>query len=326
VKYLNGVLKAIAKRGGKIYAFSPVTELDETQTGVTLTTAAGTIVRAKFAVVATNAPIEPKVAIHSKQTPYRSYVLGADVPKRRIVDALYWDTDDPYHYVRLQPGSRRDTLIVGGEDHRTGEADNAAARFRKLESWMRHRFPEAGRVRYRWSGQILDPIDYTAFIGQNPGRDRTYLATGDSGQGLTHGVVAGLLLADLIEGKRSPWRGVYRPERKTFVALGRYVYDNLAVAENILGYLTPGEITAARRIKAGNGAILRHGLEKYAICRDRWGKLHIHSASCTHLGCLIRWNSFEQCWDCPCHGSHFAADGTPINAPAVKSLAPADLP
>ena len=191
---------------------------------------------------------------------------------------------------------------------------------------MRRRFPEAGRVTYRWSGQILDPIDYTAFIGRSPRRRRTFLATGDSGQGLTHGVVAGLLLADLIRGKRSPWEGVYRPQRKTLTAFGRYVSDNLAVAGNMLGYLTPGEITAATRIKAGNGAILRHGLEKFAVCRDRKGKLHVHSASCTHVGCLIRWNSFEQCWDCPCHGSHFASDGATLNAPAVHTLAPAELP
>jgi glycine/D-amino acid oxidase-like deaminating enzyme len=214
VKYLNALLKKIVSRGGQIHAHSPVTQLDETDTGVTLTTAAGHIVRAKFAVVATNSPIDPKVAIHTKQTPYRTYVLGAEIPKGRIVDALYWDTEDPYHYVRLQPRSRRDILIAGGEDHRTGEADNAEARFRKLESWMRPRFPEAGRVKYRWSGQILDPIDYTAFIGPSPGRKRTFLATGDSGQGLTHGVVAGLLLADLIQGKRSPWESVYRPQRK----------------------------------------------------------------------------------------------------------------
>lgn len=326
VKYLNALLKLIQARGGRIHAQSPVIRLEETQKGVTLTTAAGHTVRAKFAVVATNSPIEPKVAIHTKQTPYRTYVLGADIPKKKIADALYWDTEDPYHYVRLQPGARRDMLLVGGEDHRTGEADNAEARFRKLETWMRRRFPEAKAVKYRWSGQVLDPIDYTAFIGPSPGRKRTYLATGDSGQGLTHGVVAGLLIADLIRGRSSPWQNVYRPQRKTLEALGRYVSDNLAVAENMLGYLTPGEIAAAERLKPGKGAILRHGLEKLAVCRDRKGKLHVRSASCTHVGCLIRWNSFEQCWDCPCHGSHFAPNGEALNAPAVNALAPAELP
>jgi glycine/D-amino acid oxidase-like deaminating enzyme/nitrite reductase/ring-hydroxylating ferredoxin subunit len=326
VKYLNALIRKIASRGGLIYANTPVIEIGETKTGVTLTTAAGQIVRAKYAVVATNSPIDPKVAIHTKQTPYRTYVLGAEIPRGRITDALYWDTEDPYHYVRLQPGLRRDILIVGGEDHRTGEADNAETRFGKLERWMRRRFPEAGRVRYRWSGQVLDPIDYTAFIGRSPGRRRTFLATGDSGQGLTHGVVAGLLLAALIQGNRSSWEGVYRPRRKTLGALGRYVSDNLAVADNLVGYLTPGEITTATRMKAGNGAILRHGLEKFAVCRDRKGKLHVRSASCTHLGCLIRWNSFEQCWDCPCHGSHFAPDGTTLNAPAIAALDPAELP
>lgn len=326
VKYLNALLRRIGKRGGKIHAHSPVIEVNETRAGVTLVTASGHTVRAKFAVVATNSPIEPKVAIHTKQTPYRTYVLAAGIPKKKIADALYWDTEDPYHYVRLQPGRRTDILIVGGEDHRTGEADNAEARLRKLEAWMRRRFPEAGAIKYRWSGQILDPIDYTAFIGRSPGRKRIFLATGDSGQGLTHGVVASLLLADLIGGKASPWESVHRPNRKTLEALGQYVSDNLTVAKNMLGYLTPGEIAAAERLKPGKGAILRHGLEKLAVCRDLKGKLHVRSASCTHVGCLITWNSFEQCWDCPCHGSHFAPDGEALNAPAVASLAKAELP
>lgn len=325
VKYLNALLKQIARRKGGIYAHSPVTGLEETRTGVTLTTLSGHKVRARYAVVATNSPIEPKLAIHSKQTPYRTYVLAAEVPAKKIVDALYWDTEDPYHYVRLQPGQRDDFLIVGGEDHRTGEADNADARFRKLEGWMRKRFPEAGAVKYRWSGQTLEPIDYTAFIGPSPGRKRIFLATGDSGQGLTHGVVASLLLARLIGGKPSPWRSVYDPKRKTIEALGRYVSDNLAVAKNMLGYLTPGEIAAVQQLKPGHGAIVRNGLEKLAVCRDLKRKLHVRSASCTHIGCLVRWNSFERCWDCPCHGSHFSPEGEALNAPAVASLPAAEL-
>jgi glycine/D-amino acid oxidase-like deaminating enzyme/nitrite reductase/ring-hydroxylating ferredoxin subunit len=326
LKYLTGLHKAIRKRGGLIFAHTCVTDIDEADRLVKLTTATGLVITARQAVIATNSPIDPKLAIHSKQTPYRTYVLGAEVPKKRIADALYWDTLDPYHYVRLQPGRRSDILIVGGEDHRTGEADDAEIRFRKLEKWMRTRFPEARKVKYRWSGQILDPIDYTAHIGLSPGRKRIFLATGDSGQGLTHGVVAGLLLSKMVRGKASKWAPAYRPSRKTLGAIGRYVSDNMAVAGNVLGYLTPGEIAAAHRLKAGNGAVLRNGLEKLAVCRDRKGKLHVRSASCTHIGCLIRWNSFEQCWDCPCHGSHFAPGGEALNAPAISSLAKAELP
>jgi glycine/D-amino acid oxidase-like deaminating enzyme/nitrite reductase/ring-hydroxylating ferredoxin subunit len=326
LKYLKGLHAAIHKRGGRIFAHTCVLAMEETDRHARLTTANGSIVTARKAVIATNSPVDPKLAIHSKQTPYRTYVLGAEVPKNKVADALYWDTLDPYHYVRLQPGRRGDILIVGGEDHRTGEADDAEVRFRKLEKWMRVRFPEARKVRHRWSGQILDPIDYTAFIGLSPGRKRVFLATGDSGQGLTHGVVAGLLLADVTRGRSSKWTPVYDPPRKTVGAIGRYVSDNMSVAKNLLGYLSPGEIAAAQRLKAGSGAILRDGLTKLAVCRDRAGRLHVRSASCTHVGCLIHWNSFEQCWDCPCHGSHFAPDGEALNAPAILPLAKAELP
>jgi Rieske Fe-S protein len=143
---------------------------------------------------------------------------------------------------------------------------------------------------------------------------------------VTHGVVAGLLLANLVQARRSKWAEAYRPSRKTLDAAGRYIADNAIVAQNMLGYLTPGEISAADKLKPGKGAILRSGLDKLAVCRDLKGKLHVHSASCTHIGCLIRWNSFEQCWDCPCHGSHFAPNGEALNAPAINTLSAADLP
>jgi len=86
--------------------------------------------------------------------------------------------------------------------------------------------------------------------------------------------------------------------------------------------VAPGEIASLEKIEPGGGAILRRGFEKIAAYRDMAGELHLHSASCTHIGCHLHWNSFETCWDCPCHGSIFAPNGQPINAPAVAALRP----
>jgi Rieske Fe-S protein len=243
------------------------------------------------------------------------------VPRGAVDDALRWDTADPYHYVRLQPGEAENWLIVGGEDHKTGQADDMDVRFARLEAWTRERFPP-GEIRSRWSGQVMEPIDDVAFIGRNPGdADNVYIATGDSGMGITHGVIAGMVISDLILGRQNPWAALYDPARVSVKAGGEFVSENLNVAAQLADYVTGGDVTSLRALRPGDGAIIRRGLRKVAVYRDEDGTLHERSAVCPHMGCIVAWNPLERCWDCPCHGSQFAPDGTAINGPAVKPLA-----
>ena len=201
--------------------------------------------------------------------------------------------------------------------------DDAGVRFDALEAWARNLIPKLGKVSHRWSGQVLDTIDYAAFIGRNPGHERIYVHTGDSGQGITHGVAGSLLNSALILGKEPKWVDVYDPSRKTPSAIGNFLRENTTVVKSFAEYLAPGELSSLDQLKPGHGAIVRQGLSKIAAYRDESGELHTRSAACTHLGCHLHWNSFECCWDCPCHGSHFAIDGTPLNAPAISGLAEA---
>ncbi|TIQ90539.1 MAG: FAD-dependent oxidoreductase, partial [Mesorhizobium sp.] len=260
--------------------------------------------------------------LHTKQAPYRTYAMSFEIARDTIPDALYWDTEDPYHYVRLQPGeSRTDFLIVGGEDHKTGQADDAGDRFAALAAWTKRLLPDVGVETNRWSGQVMETVDYAGFIGRNPGNSRVFVATGDSGQGITHGVVAGLLISDLILKGESPWRELYEPSRKTARAIGEYLSENATAIKSFAEYIAPGEIDSVDKLRPGEGAIVREGLTKIAAFRDDDGTLYKRSAACTHIGCHVHWNSLERCWDCPCHGSHFAIDGTALNGPAVSPLA-----
>lgn len=320
LKYLAGLVEACAKRGGRFFADTPVGEVVEENRAVTVKTARGNI-RAGHAVVATNSPIVDRVALLSKMSPYRTYVIGFAIAKDALPDALYWDTEEPYHYVRLQPGDNgKDFVLVGGEDHRSGQADDGDKRFDKLEAWARGKMPMLQDVTHRWSGQVLDTIDYAGFIGKNPGSNHVYVATGDSGQGLTHGVMGAMLNAKLITGGQSDWAELYAPDRKPLKAARNWVVENSTALKNLVGYLAPGEIDDADKLKPGEGAIVRQGLKKIAAYRDAKGELHQHSAACTHLGCHLHWNSFESCWDCPCHGSMFGPDGQVLNAPAIAGL------
>jgi len=313
--------RAIVKSGGKLFANTVVEGAVEEKGGVEVTTEKGKV-RATDVVFATNSPIGGSVTIHMKQAPYRTFAIAGLLPRGSLTDALYWDTLDPYHYVRLQPHSEReDIVIIGGEDHKSGEANDGEARFAALERWTRDRLPALGEVTHRWSGQVMEPADYVGFLGRNAGDEHRYLITGDSGQGLTNAVIGSLLIAQQIIDGRSAWTEAFDPGRSVATNVGQFVSENLTALKSFSEYLTPGDISSLDQLKPGDGAILRSGMKKIAASRDTHGALHVRSATCTHMGCIVHWNSLEQCWDCPCHGSQFAPDGTPLNGPAVAPLA-----
>jgi glycine/D-amino acid oxidase-like deaminating enzyme/nitrite reductase/ring-hydroxylating ferredoxin subunit len=325
VKFLAGVARAIVARGGRIYTG---THADSVEGGDSpcVKTASGRTIRCKSVCVCTNSPISDYVVTHLKQAPYRTYVIGAAIPGGAVQPGLYWDTPSPYHYVRLMTGtaSGEDVLIVGGEDHKTGQEDDAEARFRCLEEWMRERFPAAGAIVYRWSGQVMEPADYLAFIGPNPdGTPNVYIATGDSGNGMTHGAIAGMLLTDLVLGRRNGWAQIYDPKRVSVRSAKELLKENLNVAAQYSDWVKPGAAGDAGDIAPGEGAVLRRGVHRIAAYRDDKGTLHERSAVCTHLACIVRWNSTEKTWDCPCHGSRFDPLGDVVNGPAIKPLGPA---
>jgi glycine/D-amino acid oxidase-like deaminating enzyme/nitrite reductase/ring-hydroxylating ferredoxin subunit len=323
LRYLSGLARAFTRMGGQIYTSTHVARI-EGGSPCRVQTDGGATITADAVVVATNTPVNDKLTIHTKQAPYRTYVIGIQVPRDSVTPALYWDTGDPYHYARLQrEDDENDVLIVGGEDHKTGQADDAEARFERLEGWARERFAMAGRVIYQWSGQVMEPVDHMAFIGRNP-RDagNVYIATGDSGHGMTHGTIAGLLLRDLILGRDNPWAALYDPARTTARTITEYARENINVAQQYTDYLTGGDFDSIRSIAPGSGALVRHGLTKLAVYRDPAGVAHAYSAICPHAGCLVHWNHTEESWDCPCHGSRFDPHGHVINGPANTALTP----
>src|SRR3569833_1075233 len=242
LEYLSALVRDIESSGGRLFSDTAVIGVSEDADGVTLKTENGRTVTAANAVFATNSPTCDWVENHSKMAPYRTYAMAFTIPRGTIPDALYWDMADPYHYVRLQPGpGSTDYLIVGGADHKSGEADDGTIRFEGLEAWIRELIPDLGREVNRWSGQVLDTIDYCGFIGRDPGRERIYVAPGDSGQGLTHGALAGILLKQLIVEGQSEWVDIYEPSRKPLSATGNFVRENVTAIQNFAEYLMPPE-------------------------------------------------------------------------------------
>ena len=328
LKYCAGLALGIQKRGGQLLSHTAYVGHEESGEGVTIETHAGHKIRAGAALFATNVPVNDRVKVHTKQVPMRTYVVAAKLPSGSVEDALVWDTLLPYHYVRLQPaGDGQDWLIVGGEDHRSGTANDMEDRFEKLESWARERFPQFARAEYRWSGQVMEPVDFMPYSGRD-GSDRIYIHSGDSGQGMTNGVAGALNFIALYRNDKAHFARLFEPSRKPTagLTLSEYVKGQGPVVANLGEYLSAGEVTDVDEIPPGEGAILRRGLAKHAVYHGEDGVYVERSAVCTHVGCIVHWNSFEKCWDCPCHGSQFLPDGTVINGPAISSLAKVEEP
>ena len=319
LKYLNGLAKAVERNGGVLFSNAhavewtggdaPEVKLENEQT-----------IRAKQIVLATNYPLMSKM--FAKLPAYRTYAIGARIPKDSVEKCLVWDNDDPYVYVRTQPETDFDVLIVGGEDHRVGQAEDFDARFGRLVQWTQKRFPEATEILYRWSGQFFETHDGLAFIGRySSSEPNVFLITGDSGMGMTHGTIGGMLVSDLISGRENVLEKVYDPSRIATQSITEAVPEILSSTVPYVDWVTGGDVSSADEIKNGSGAIISHGTTKIAAYRDDDGKLHQRSAVCTHLGCIVRFNSLEKTWDCPCHGSRFGTDGRVINSPAIAPLA-----
>ena len=320
-KYMHGLARAFLKRGGHLAFGAHVQEVKGGRDAWARLDS-GARLRAAHIVVATNTPFNDRVKMHTKQAAYRSYVVGFEVPRDSFPSLLVWDMAEPYHYVRRVRGTAHDLVIVGGEDHKTGQADDALERYRRLEHWARVRFAGLGTTRFCWSGQLMEPVDALGFIGRNPmDDDNVYIITGDSGDGMTHGTLGGMLVSDLVAGRANPWEKLYDPARKSVKAAATYVEENANfVGHMVKDWVKGSEVRRREDIRSGEGAIIRDGLSTRAVYRDPQGDLHEVSAVCTHLGCLVQWNSGEKSWDCPCHGSRFAVDGAVLHGPANTPL------
>ena len=318
--YLQALVHEATRHGARVYENTPVVGVHDGEP-CTVETERG-VIRATHVFVAANVPVNNRVLLHTKLAAYRSYVVAAEWSGS--LNGLFWDTDDPYHYTRVEQVDGRTLLIVGGEDHRTGEEGKTDRCYERLLEYAKKRFGMTEEAPYRWSGQIIEPVDGLPYIGLNTASRHVYVATGYAGNGMTFGTLAGMIVSDLVLGTSNPYAALYDATRvKPISSAYEYVTENAAFPAHLLkDRLTTlnAENKAVESLRAGEGGIFSSDEGKVAVCRDREGALHSVSAVCTHLGCDVAWNHAEQTWDCPCHGSRFSPDGRVINGPAVTDL------
>jgi glycine/D-amino acid oxidase-like deaminating enzyme/nitrite reductase/ring-hydroxylating ferredoxin subunit len=325
VPYLQALAKAVNGDGSYVFEQTRVMNVS----GEAVETDRGTVT-APAVVFATHTPIHDITRLQDiyatavKVVPYQSYVLGVKL-RSPAPSGLFWDTADPYHYTRKYNDPQTgEILIVGGEDHRTGEETNTLECYERLEAYVRSHF-DVESIDYRWSSQWFEPLDGLPFIGKSLLHSNIYVATGYSGNGISFGTIAGMLISDSILDRENPWTDLYDPNRLKPIASTQFVAHNLNISKHFIADRFKQDAKGFEEIPPATGKIIEVDKEQIAAYRDESGTMHTVSAVCTHLGCIVNWNEAAKSWDCPCHGARFSCTGEVLAGPAVKNLDPKHL-
>ena len=323
-KYLRSLVERIPGNGSHVFEKSAATEFDAKKRRVKVN---GYWISFDRVVMATNNPLVGLASVTSatllqtKLSLYTSYALGARVPSDTLPEALFWDTRDPYDYLRVDRRHGFDYIVYGGEDHKTGQSKATTKPYARLLARLKKIIAKA-KIDHRWSGQVICTPDGLPYIGENA--ERQFVATGYCGNGITFGTVAAMMARDWATGRKNPWADLFAVNRKKLKgAAWNYLRENKDYPYYMIkDRLASPEADSVRELKPGDGMIVGSRGKKVAAFRDRNGKIYRLSPVCTHLGCLVRWNSAESTWDCPCHGSRFKSTGEVIAGPAEEPLTP----
>ena len=321
-KYLAGLVETIPGEGSDVFEQSEAGEFDAEKRRVKVN---GHWIAFERVIIATNNPLVGLASVpeatlfQTKLSLYSSYVLGANIPCDSLPSALFWDTLDPYSYLRVDRRSDSDYAIFGGADHKTGQVADPVNCFASLVPKLKKIAPEA-RIEHRWSGQVIETYDGLPFIGQNA--EGQFIATGFCGNGITFGTISAVMARDWAVGVKNPWKDLFDIGRKKIKgAAWNYLIENKDYPYYLVkDRLARAEADSVRELEPNSGMIIKSSKGKIAAYRDSKHKVHKVSAVCTHMGCIVRWNSAESTWDCPCHGSRFKPTGGVIAGPAEESL------
>ncbi|MCI3928619.1 FAD-dependent oxidoreductase [Streptomyces sp. AN091965] len=330
-KFLLALAEHLTAAGARVFERARVTELHDGHR-CRLTTEAGVTVETRDVVIATHYPVFDRTLLFTRLTPRRELVLAAPVPTAAAPTGMYLTPEDGVRSLRSAPyDEERRLVIVTGESFTPG-TDDVRERYARLDAWARAHVPHFARADtgYRWAAQDNDSLDRLPYVGHaHPGTQHVYVATGFGGWGMSNGVMAGeLLAAHVTGGPRPDWTELYDPRRLPPVReAGPFVAHQAAVAKHFVGdRLHTAHVDSVADIRPGSGAVVRLEGHRCAVHRDASGQVSAVSARCTHLGCLVHFNDAEQAWECPCHGSRFATDGSVLHGPATHPLAPREIP
>ncbi|MBD2295624.1 FAD-dependent oxidoreductase [Anabaena sphaerica FACHB-251] len=317
-KYLLHLIKQIPGNGSYVFENTRVEKVEENNLCQVITNKG--IIQAQDVIVATNIPITDEGLFFAKTYPKRSYIIGARIAEDKAPQGMYIGSGEKYYSIRTTPVNGGLLLLVGGGGHKVGTVENTEEKYLDLENYARSRFGVES-IDYRWSTQDFVSFDKIPYVGKlTPLSKHTFVATGFSLWGMTQGTLSGMILADNILGIENPAADLYDATRATPFVSPQGIKQNLEVGAHWVGDRLKGLNKSLSDVAIGEGKLVTVDGEKVAAYRDEKGEIHAVSAVCSHLGCVVAWNSAEKSWDCPCHGSRFSCNGEVLHGPTVKDL------
>jgi len=325
LKYVSALVDAVNGDGSFVFEQSEVTEVTGQDKGAQAVKVGSHTLSTAHVVIATHVPIVGKTnmlkatVLQTDLYQYSTYALRAKIKSDLLPSAMFWDMATPYYYLRVDRDKGGDYVIFGGADHKTGQADDERDCFKQVEGKLMAILPGA-EITHRWSGQVIETRDGLPYIGETaPGQ---FAMTGFSGNGITFSTVGAIMARDAVTGVTNPWRELFDINR---TAITRGLWDYLSENKDYPYYLirdrfagTEGK--SSRSVRRGEGKVLQLHGAPVAVYRHPNGSLSKVSAVCTHMQCLVEWNTAESSWDCPCHGSRFTTTGKVMAGPAETPL------
>jgi len=316
VDYVKSLAATLPGEGCHVFETSRVTDWDPKR----IATEAGSV-RARHVVMATHLPLGQIGLFYAQNYPHMHPVIMGRADPARMPDGMYISVEAPRHSTRGHRASDGQAwMIFTGPSFTHGHEDEQKAAFTEIERFAADHFGVAPD--YRWTNEDYTPMDDAPFVGWSSSlRDGYLVATGFNAWGISNGAAAAKLIADLVEGKDNPWLKVFDATRiKPVAGAKEFVTGTAAAASHLIGGYLASKPKSFEEIGPGDGAVLKIGGRNVAAFREEAGAIRACSAVCTHMGCLVGWNPTDLTWDCPCHGSRFALDGSVIHGPAVTAL------
>lgn len=314
--YVAGLAKTIPGNGSHVFENSRAIDWQPDR----VSTEHGSI-KARFVVMATQLPLGKTGLFYARAYPQAEPVIAA--PIGNGPEGMFLSLDQPSHSLRTHMNrDGRMFAIAAGPHFKPGHVEELRQHFREIERWLDENF-DTGPVEHRWVNEDYHSMDSAPYVGWSSPAGKGYLvATGFHAWGLTNGTAAGMILADLADGRENEWLGLFDARRiEPVEGGGNFVRENVHAASHLVsGYLSR-KLDSADEVGIGEAGIVKSDGDDLAVFRDEHGRLHSVSAVCSHMGCIVGWNDIDRTWDCPCHGSRFSLDGEVLQGPASSPLA-----
>ncbi|GER70915.1 (2Fe-2S)-binding protein [Weizmannia acidilactici] len=320
LSYLKALVEFLMEKQVPIFENTTAKDI-EYGNPIKIKTEKGHTISCNYVCICTHYPFyDAKGLYFTRMYPERSYLIAVK-PEKPFPGGMYINTEQPTRSFREVEAEGEKLLLVGGENHKTGQGGPMIRHYEVLQEFAEKTFG-IETFYCRWSAQDLTTLDKIPYIGPVTKMEpNVFIETGFRKWGMTGTHVAALIMRDLILQKENPYVEMFAPQRfEADPMVKNFVSANVDVAEHLVKGKFDLPDKPLEQLEPDEGAVVRINGKRAGAYKDNEGNIYLLDTTCTHMGCEVKWNSGERTWDCPCHGSRFSFTGEVVEGPAKDPL------